>query len=191
MTTFGNRNTERSGLNKEGNWKMFDAFAHRVAPNLPELGKMAQDKFLYEVGKDMVVSVKQHMVNQDLDWTPLHKKYKKSKAIKGQDPRIYIATGFFYDNIVMRVQAKGVVVGVARKKHPETGEWLPIIAKRMEYGAVVPNGTTGKERKRTRYSYIPERPLFRPSRDHAVMNITEKYPLDKIIKANILKLLSR
>jgi hypothetical protein len=107
---------------------------------------------LRQIGMEGERLAKEHMVNQDLGWTPLNADYLKRKTtpVKGKrrkSEKILIASSSYLQAITSVATRKQVFVGVLRGVRNDEGQEIANIARIHEYGST--------KRK------IPARPLWR------------------------------
>lgn len=121
---------------------------------------------LKEDGELILKTIKGHIDNQDLNWTPLS---KSTIEMKNGDETIYVETGFLKDNLKVR-KVKSPKNGVtyfigadAWTTHKPSGLKFSDLMIYLEYGT----------------ANIPPRPLIRPTMQE----------LESIIKSHWAKLL--
>ena len=120
--------------------------------------KPACEAQLREDGQLILDRMQEHIIEQDLPWTPLA---ESTIHLKDGYTDIYIDSGYLYDNIeVRRVKSSSsnvtIFVGAsAWKRHPDSGLKLSDLMIYLEYGTYSEDGS----------QYIPPRPLIRPTWD--------------------------
>lgn len=78
-----------------GDWEKTIKTLNRLSPDIKSASVRAQ----LRVGNIIKDKVKAHMINQDLGWAPLSRKYAKAKQMAGADPRTLLAWANYYNNI--------------------------------------------------------------------------------------------
>lgn len=167
----------KGSVKKVGDWKKAMGAGRSVAQH----ARYALDEFARNVGEEAERKLRQHIVAQDLGWTPLKKStiaYKKRK--RGTRPSAaWYFKGDMYKNIYSNYAkaSKYVFIGVKSVKHSDSGQLLTQIARALE------KGVPAKK--------IPARPLFQPTRDEIYKEIKDgsnpKLDLLKIAQRRINK----
>lgn len=128
-------------------------------------------KAFSKLGDAIEDTAKNHIKGQDLKFVSLSDRQVERKG--GRD-EFFIDSGFYVNNISVKVQKKGkrlrMVVGPNDVVHPPSGQTLGNIAKWLEFGTS---------------SGIPARPLWRKTR-REVNNLDEFEQLKKVIKESVL-----
>jgi phage gpG-like protein len=108
-----------------------------------------------KMARDVRDEVRRAIQNQAYQWMPLSKDYAEMKRRNNLDPRIYVATGFFLNNIKYWKDSKGKWhVGLRpRVKHPDSDLTLVHLARIHEFGVDRPDKGV----------VIPARPVWRPA----------------------------
>ncbi len=120
--------------------------------------KVAAEKVSMEVAEAIRDEAIEIIAQQRYDWAALSNKYLRRKLKGLYDPRIYIRTQFYRDNIEAWADEQGYAhVGVADVIHPETKKRkrpvnLPQLARWLEFGTPIANPG----------EIMPPRPLWRP-----------------------------
>lgn len=132
-------------LQLTGDWNKAGVHLKNLAVKL----KPAFEVQLWEDGKFVLETMKGHIDNQDLDWTPLS---ERTIALKGGDTTIYVETGQLRDGLVVRrikssTKGSTIFVGASPWKRHEGGMKMSDLMIWLEYG-------TDK---------IPPRPLVQPT----------------------------
>lgn len=128
-----------------GDWNKAGIYMKNLAVKL----KPAFEAQIYEDGQFVLERMKDHIYNQDLNWTPLE---DRTIELKGGDDTIYIKTGELVDGLVVRrikSSAKGstIFVGASPWKRHSSGMKMSDLMIWLEYG-------TDK---------LPPRPLVEPT----------------------------
>lgn len=132
-------------LQLTGDWNKAGLYMKNLAVKL----KPAFEAQLYEDGEFVLEVMKDHIDNQDLNWTPLA---KRTVELKGGDTTIYVETGQLKDGLVVRrikssTKGSTIFVGASPWKRHEGGMKMSELMIWLEYG-------TDK---------IPPRPLVQPT----------------------------
>lgn len=132
-------------LQLTGDWNKAGVHLKNLAVKL----KPAFEVQLWEDGKFVLETMKGHIDNQDLDWTPLA---QRTVELKGGDTTIYVETGQLKDGLVVRrikssTKGSTIFVGASPWKRHEGGMKMSDLMIWLEYG-------TDK---------IPPRPLVQPT----------------------------
>ena len=132
-------------LTLSGDWNRAGLYLKTLAVKL----KPAFEAQLMEDGEFVLQKIRDHIDNQDLDWTPLA---KRTVELKGGDTTIYVETGQLKDGLVVRrvkSSNKGstIFIGASPWKRHEGGMKMSDLMVWLEYG-------TDK---------IPPRPLIQPT----------------------------
>jgi hypothetical protein len=99
-------------------------------------------------GQKLVRIVKNHILDQDLDWAP------KKHPEKSGDPRVYIDTEAYYNAITEWQENLIHYIGVKSDKTNGRGQNIAYYAYLLEYGWTSRGGNN-----------VPARPLWQPSID--------------------------
>lgn len=140
------REGQRIKFSLLGNWKIAPEIIAQLEPTLKESYRQAQRNF----GHKLERIVKNHILNEDLEWVELADSTVKRK----KSMQIYIDSKDYYDAI--RVQSEGpyqIQVGVKEGATNTKGQDIGMYAAINEYGHVFGEG----KRK------VPARPLWNPS----------------------------
>ena len=132
-------------LQLTGDWNKAGLYMRNLAVKL----KPAFEAQLYEDGEFVLEVMKDHIDNQDLNWTPLA---ERTVELKGGDTTIYVETGQLKDGLVVRrikssTKGSTIFVGASPWKRHEGGMKMSELMIWLEYG-------TDK---------IPPRPLVQPT----------------------------
>lgn len=132
-------------LQLTGDWNKAGLYMKNLAVKL----KPAFEAQLYEDGEFVLEVMKDHIDNQDLNWTPLA---ERTVELKGGDTTIYVETGQLKDGLVVRrikssTKGSTIFVGASPWKRHEGGMKMSELMIWLEYG-------TDK---------IPPRPLVQPT----------------------------
>lgn len=125
---------------------LLPSYLRGYSKNLPLLDKVA----LAVMAETYLHALKKRIKDQPADVPALSRGYKDDKARGGYDPRIWVRTGFFLNNLKIAQVRKGVLfVGATGLRHKPSGMTMSQLAAVFEYGDVARG--------------IPPRPLFRPT----------------------------
>ena len=132
-------------LQLTGDWNRAGLYMKNLAVKL----KPAFEAQLWEDGQFVLETMKGHIDNQDLNWTPLS---ERTVELKGGDTTIYVETGQLKDGLIVRrvkssVKGSTLFIGASPWKHHEGGMKMSDLMIWLEYG-------TDK---------IPPRPLVQPT----------------------------
>ena len=132
-------------LTLKGDWNKAGIYLRNLAVKL----KPAFEVQLYEDGQFVLETMRGHIDNQDLSWTPLS---ERTIELKGGDDTIYVETGALRDGLVVRrikstVKGSTIFIGASPWKRHEGGMKMSDLMIWLEYG-------TDK---------IPPRPLVQPT----------------------------
>ena len=128
-----------------GDWNRAGLFMKNLAVKL----RPAFEAQLWEDGQFVLQKMRDHIDNQDLNWTPLA---ERTVELKGGDTTIYVETGQLKDGLTVRrvkssVKGSTIFIGASPWKHHEGGMKMSELMIWLEYG-------TDK---------IPPRPLVQPT----------------------------
>lgn len=132
-------------LTLTGDWNRAGVYMKNLAVKL----KPAFEAQLYEDGEFVLEKMRDHIDNQDLNWTPLA---ERTIELKGGDDTIYVDTGELRDGLVVRrikssTKGSTIFVGASPWKRHKKGMKMSDLMIWLEYG-------TDK---------IPPRPLVEPT----------------------------
>ena len=132
-------------LQLTGDWNRAGLYMKNLAVKL----KPAFEAQLWEDGQFVLETMKGHIDNQDLNWTPLS---ERTVELKGGDTTIYVETGQLKDGLIVRrvkssVKGSTLFIGASPWKTHEGGMKMSELMIWLEYG-------TDK---------IPPRPLVQPT----------------------------
>jgi hypothetical protein len=128
----------------------FKDFARMIGNIAHDIEQISREP-LRQLGLKGERLAKEHLQNQDLNWTPLNVHYLKRKQNTGKGKRrlsekTLIATGSYFHSITSYTTARTVAIGVLRGVRNADGVEIANIARIHEYGS----------KKRN----IPARPLW-------------------------------
>lgn len=158
------------GVSKFGDWDKVT----RLIDSLDKECKKVQKKCLMRWGLQAERISKQHITNQDLNWTALkidYVEWKKRQTKPNLSEKILIATGSYLQSITSYVINDTVYVGVRKSAKDDKGNDIALIARVHEYGY----HSLG----------IPERPLWKPTLEetlqwHVANNDPAKMLIDNL-----------
>ena len=132
-------------LKLTGDWNRAGVHLRTLAVKL----KPAFEAQLMEDGEFVLQKMRDHIDNQDLNWTPLS---ERTVELKGGDTTIYVETGALRDGLVVRrikssTKGSTIFIGASPWKRHEGGMKMSDLMIWLEYG-------TDK---------IPPRPLVQPT----------------------------
>lgn len=133
-------------LTLSGDWNKAGLYFQNLSVKLHP----AFEAQMQEDGEFVLNTMKDHIINQDLNWTPLS---ESTVELKGGDTTIYVETGYLLDALSVRrvkssVTGSTFFIGASPwKRHKPSGAKLSDIMIWLEYG-------TDK---------IPPRPLIQPT----------------------------
>lgn len=132
-------------LKLSGDWNKAGVYLKNLAIKL----KPAFEAQLWEDGQFVLETMRDHIDNQDLNWTPLA---ERTVELKGGDDTIYVETGSLKDGLTVRrikssVKGSTLFIGASPWKRHEGGMKMSDLMIWLEYG-------TDK---------IPPRPLIQPT----------------------------
>ncbi len=132
-------------LKMTGDWNRAGLHLQNLAVKL----KPAFEAQLWEDGQFVLKTMRDHIDNQDLNWTPLS---ERTVELKGGDTTIYVETGQLRDGLTVRrikssVKGSTLFIGASPWKRHEGGMKMSDLLIWLEYG-------TDK---------IPPRPLVQPT----------------------------
>lgn len=132
-------------LQMTGDWNKAGLHLKNLAVKL----KPTFEAQLYEDGEFVLEVMRDHIDNQDLDWTPLA---ERTVELKGGDSTIYVETGQLRDGLVVRrikssTSGSTIFIGASPWKRHEGGMKMSDLMIWLEYG-------TDK---------LPPRPLVQPT----------------------------
>lgn len=113
-------------------WHQFPKYLSGYSRAIPVLEKL----YLESVGKGFLKTIKDRILSQPSDVPALSPYWVAEKARQGLDERMWIATGFFLDNLNITQVKKGVIfVGASRRKiHRPSGKTMAELMEMFEYG---------------------------------------------------------
>ena len=141
-------------LKMTGDWNRAGLYLQNLAVKL----RPAFEGQLYADGELVLETMRGHIDNQDLSWTPLA---ERTVELKGGDTTIYVQTGQLKDGLVVRrikssTKGSTIFVGASPWKRHNGGMKMSDLMIWLEYG-------TDK---------IPPRPLVQPTIDEVKKIIT-------------------
>lgn len=144
-------------LKMTGDWNRAGLYLQNLAVKL----KPAFGGQLYSDGELVLDTMRSHIDNQDLSWTPLS---DRTVELKGGDTTIYVQTGQLKDGLVVRrikssTKGSTIFVGASPWKRHDGGMKMSDLMIWLEYG-------TDK---------IPPRPLVQPTIDEVKKVITDNW----------------